>query len=494
MSIFYKRCLPAVLVACSFMLQSRAQSFLGYHSSSYSGVYGTLYNPANILDNRFRADINLVGIAAAAHNNGFRLNLGGNVETLNIPEPNSGKITKMHVQADAFGPGFMLRLSDNDAIAITSRARAQTNIDGAPDFILNTLRDHLLEKYDGKGITVPDMRVQAHAWTETNFTYSRQIAISDFGVWKAAATIKLLGGQYAAYTKTNNLRFTYRDSVRYDAATNEIYPGIENVNGNINWNYSASFDNGNQDYKNIRPFRNPSVGLDIGLTYEFRDDFQVYETNYNENTLGYKWKMGVSITDIGNIKYDAGGNDFNAVFKGQSYELNDLQPPADADNVSLISNFYKGKFTGTEGPSYFTMSLPTAMHLMFDYSFNKWMFMETHFSMPLKFTSAKYYAGTFVPTMFSVTPRAELPWGGLYLPISYNNFSGVKVGGAMRVGPLVIGSASAFSFVAGRKTRGADVYVILRVPLFRFRTRENQGGMEAPEKLSRRARRALRCS
>lgn len=40
------------------ILIAKAQSFTGYDVATYAGVYNTLFNPANILNHRVKADVN----------------------------------------------------------------------------------------------------------------------------------------------------------------------------------------------------------------------------------------------------------------------------------------------------------------------------------------------------------------------------------------------------------------------------------------------------
>ena len=62
-----KKLLQFLILITSFNLS--AQDFLGLQSSNYAGVIGAYSNPANIVDNRLKFDLVLVGNAFAFDNN-----------------------------------------------------------------------------------------------------------------------------------------------------------------------------------------------------------------------------------------------------------------------------------------------------------------------------------------------------------------------------------------------------------------------------------------
>ena len=453
-------------------------------------MYGTLYNPANILDHRFRADINLIGFSAGIQNNIIKISLGDKddpVKTANSILHNG----RGGALVDVMGPGFMLRLNDKNAIAVTSRFRFGANADKLDKNLLNiTLQDDPTV-FDSSQINIKGGSVEAHGWNELAFTYSRQIGVTDFGVWKAAISLKLLGGQGGAYLTSNHLSFRYNDSIKEDAQQQLKYGGADNSAGNLNINYSGFIDDWDDHYA-YKFLRQPGVGADLGVTYEYRNVMQVYETAYNEETLNYKWKAGASVSDIGSIRYRSSVNSYNTHLSGQSYVFEDLKPPPDSNTLVSIANFYKQKFPGRPSDTHFTMALPTTLHLTFDYSFNQWLSAAAHFFMPVILAKAPYYIGTHSLAQVTVTPRAELSWVGFYLPLTYQFAGGFQTGAALRLGPLTIGSASLVSTGLLRKTKSADAYFILRIPFFKYRPYE---GEEIPQhsKLSRRARKALNC-
>ena len=92
-----------------------------------------------------------------------------------------------------------------------------TNLHGVSKYILNTvLQDTIDEALLKNNLAISNITANTHAWTEMAFTYSRQVAISDYGVWKAGISLKYLSGVAAELFSTDQLSFTH-DSV-FDAA------------------------------------------------------------------------------------------------------------------------------------------------------------------------------------------------------------------------------------------------------------------------------------
>ncbi len=473
---------------------SQAQSYTGYHSSAYAGVYSILNNTADILNHRTRADINLAGFSTTLGNNLFAFkykNRNDDNGGFSYPKPVKKEL-KGNFNADIFGPSVMIKLSDKNAFAVTTRARVFTNVHGISNHIINSLLpDVEKESYVGRRLAISNASVNMHSWKEVAFTYSRQIANTDFGVWKAGISLKYLGGVAAFSLSSNNLSYIH-DSI-IDPADGKTKDALINATGNININYTKSLDSLSDDVNDYLSFKNPGAGLDVGLSYEYRDEMQVYETSYSDKTANYIWKAGASITDIGFIRYNKQQTkSMGYNFLGKTYTVDTLVPPSDSNDIYQMANYYNNLFNARTEPSLLTMQLPTTLHLSYDTYFNKWLGVQAQLNIPLVFSRLNFYTGNYSPVSVCITPRAEITWAGFYMPVSYNSISGLNVGTALRLGPLVIGSASIINARAG-KTKGLDTYFILRIPIFGYREYKNKTYGQQTPKLTRKQRRELDC-
>jgi len=470
---------------------TRAQSYTGYHSSAYSGVYGIVTNPADILNHRTRADINLAGVSVGVGNNtvAFKYaNRNNDQAGFSFKDPITRK-GKLNFNTDVFGPSFMVKLSDKHALALTTRARVMANVHGISPVILNmALPDTINASLINHNLSLSDMSVNAHAWKEVALTYSRQFANAVYGVWKLGVSAKYLGGISAVSMHSRNLSYVL--DTFFDPGVGRRQGIVMNTQGNIALGYTSNIDSITQ--QDITSFKNRGLGLDIGVSYEFRDEMQVYETSYSDKTANYIWKIGASITDIGFIRYPKEQTKWVAAkFSGNNYLLDDLAPPTDSTGIDQQYNYYSKLFKVNTQSTPITMHLPATLHLTYDRYINKWLGVQGQVNVPLVFSTLSYYEGNYNPVAVFVTPHAETPWGGVYMPVSYNTISGMQVGAALRLGPLVIGSASIFRS-RFFKTKSSDAYLILRIPFFGYREYKEKKYKEKP-KLSRRERRQLYC-
>ena len=474
----------------SMAFMSIAQSFQGYHSSTYTGVYGILTNPTDILNHRFRGDINLTGLSIQANNNLVSIKINNKEDNFIRPNP-VAKPAKFNFNTDIFGPSIMMRLSDKHAFAISTRVRVMATVKGIGKDLLNlTIQDSVAQSLVNADISVNDFSINAHAWTELALTYSRQVGISDYGVWKAGISLKYLNGQSAFSLASSGLAFKYTDSL---AGLPVARAAITDLRGRINMRYTQNVDSLDGNINNNFLFKNPGLGLDIGLNYEYRDEMQVYETAYSDEIRNYVWKAGVSITDIGFIRYSkqqTGG--FAVSFKGNTFLTDTLKPPSDSTHIGQMNNYYRNLFGTRTDVSAITMQLPTALHLTYDRFFNKWLGIQAQLNVPLVFSAANYYQGTYNPFSLIITPRAEISWCGIYLPIAYNSFSGLQVGAAIRLGPLVIGSGSIINTKFLNNSKAGDAYFILRIPFFGYREFKEKIRKERSH-LSKDEKKALDC-
>jgi Family of unknown function (DUF5723) len=484
-----------LLVSVLACFLCKAQSYNGYRSSAYSGVYAILNSPADILNHRVRGDINLFGISTAVGNNIVTFKYGKRKDDrsgISFPEPIT-RNGKMNFNTDVFGPSILVRLSDKHAIAVSTRVRAIANVHIVDQAILNSLlRDTVEAVFIGNTLSIKDISLNVHAWKEVALTYSRQIGISDYGVWKLGASVKYLGGIGAVTFHTNKLSFVH-DSI-FDAGSSGMRDAVINPQGNVVLHYTKNLDSLSDGVNDYLSFKNRGFGLDIGVSYEYRDEMQVYGTAYSDKTANYIWKVGASITDIGFLRYNKQKTkSVAAKLSGSNYTLDQLNLPSDSNDIYQMANHYAKLLNATTDPPQMTMHLPATLHLTYDRYFNKWLGIEGQLNMPLVFSRINYYEGNYNPVSFVITPRAEIPQAGLSVPISYNSIAGFQMGAALRLGPLVIGSASLINARILGRTKAADVYFILRIPFFGYREYKDSDTKQQRPKLTRKQRRKLDC-
>src|ERR1700759_931068 len=196
-----------------------SQTYPGYRTGNYTGVNGAFFNPANIADNRFKWDINLVAINGFAGTDQGGLKLG---DLTNHFDANTlkTKILKGHSQvnsldyADLLGPSFMLSLSPNTSIALTTRSRVFANVKDVNGDLANAIIDP-----SGAGITSPialnGARTITHStgWTEIGGSVAQVFTKKgSHNFFKGSITLKYIAGTADAYMTTDGITGSLRSA------------------------------------------------------------------------------------------------------------------------------------------------------------------------------------------------------------------------------------------------------------------------------------------
>ena len=63
-----------VIAFLASLATAKAQSYLGYYHDNYAGVQSVLFNPASIVDSRFKTDVNLLSFSSSVSNDMYGVN------------------------------------------------------------------------------------------------------------------------------------------------------------------------------------------------------------------------------------------------------------------------------------------------------------------------------------------------------------------------------------------------------------------------------------
>lgn len=420
----------------------KAQSYVGITVDNYAGIHSLTSNPSNVVDSRFKADINLISISAFGGSDYFGINVndiiksdgGFDFETDAKKFPSDAN--NFFVNADILGPSFMFNLSPKSSIAIVSRVRAFFNINN----ISGELYENISDNFDignDFNFNSQDLTGTVHAWAEAGLVYGRILVDKKQNFLKGGVTLKYLQGAGGVFINSPNF------TGQYDA-TNETLA----TTGELKYGISQDFDNDDIDFKNLTA----GFGADIGFTYEYRPNINRDSVTRKHNK--YKLKIGASITDIGSINY-----------KESTVTTYDLNATADASNFDEdTEDFLDNNYTNTEETLAQEIMLPTAFHFLADYRIKNKLYvsLQTHLSL------IKKNAPNSNSIINSVTlaPRLETKSFSLYSPVSFRQYGDFAWGAGLRFSGLMIGSGSILSNLLSNTTKTTDVYIGLKIPLY----------------------------
>ena len=438
---------------------SKAQSYLGFLTDNYAGVHGIISNPANIVDSRFKTDINLASVSLGATNDAFGVNVfdafGSNFNFDKDAKKFFSDNNNVQTNVDILGPSFMFNLAPRHALAFSTRGRSIANVSNVNGEFLNSVVD----KFDvANNFLTPaqNINIVGNAWAEFGLTYAAVLVNSDKNFFKAGFTVKYLSGLVNLFGNTNNVSVNYnRDALNTPtgsivSTTGELTLGGVDAAGNVNTDIEFNKGTG--------------FGADLGFIYEYRPNIDDVRDMKDKNK--YLIKIGASLTDFGSIEY----NNTNQ----QNYKLNgsfNRQEFIDKDIEVLL----KEKYSLVNSNGSVTYNLPTSAHFNLDWNVFRKFYINANADYNINSKTA--INTNTIGNNYSITPRIETKWFSLFVPLNIMEYSGFQAGAGMRLGPLFIGSGSIITNLVSDNSKAFDFYAGLKIPVYqgRIKDRDNDG-------------------
>jgi len=495
-----------LLLALSFRVT--AQEFLPTLSDNYMGINQVILQPASIYDSRFKVDANLFGFNTDVYNNAVRLKTGWmfNLGSMENNEfwwdeygrlaDKNGKDKSLFNMQSVLGPSFLVSIGKKHAIGFSSRIRNMTNIDDVSEPLFLTLYDNFgEEEYWNKWLYDENIRFMQHAFADYGLSYATLALNTGKHFLKAGGTVKLVQGISAIYLQTNDLYF-YFDGTNQEAA----YPMSWNspsVDFGLSGNWASLDEQGKpESFKmNYQFTAKPTVGLDLGVVYEFRPDHESYFYDMDGRTgierrdqNKYKVKVGLSVLDIGRLKYEKKYNtyDFRINLTPdylERYQNNDNSVPdltywldlvnstnSYSEIMGLIDTIFQRDVSGQgtskqeDEDNMFTVKLPTAISLQADVNVIEGLYVNlttfTGLCQGYKKPSNSHYVSTY-----SITPRYEHKWFSVSLPMIINQYAKFNVGLGIRAAFLYMGVNNLISGVFS-DPHSINAYIGVKVPIY----------------------------
>lgn len=460
----------------------QAQDLLGISSSNYGGLSSVYINPANLADNRLKFEIQLFGTGFGVANNfmGFKPSYlvrdGGLTSTaypLLDPIPPTEDFTtanfldnrRAFVNNNIYLPSLLISINEKNSVSLSARARTYFNVDGVGaelfQFAYNSLNYPSL--YNTR-ITNEKLSIQTMSWMEYALGYGRVLIDQEQHFLKAGVTLKALQGLQSAYLFVDNLDYEINSD-----STLSLY------NAEVQYGHSSNFE-ASVNNANYRVVSNLGIGFDFGVIYEWRPDYAKHkhdmdgETNvWKRNENKYKLKVGVSMTDLGGVKFSKGGQSGDFIANTTNWDISKLD--FGTTPIAALDDTLSARFGGNIVGANYKMNLPTAFSTQIDYHIWKDLYINQTNFFAFGFNSNANKVHDF--TTISVTPRWDHRIAGVSIPISYNSLMGARTGLALRLGPVTFGTSSVYPYRAflrgdgfGKKDiTGLDAYVLVRIPI-----------------------------
>ena len=448
-----KKSLLGILVFTSFM-SANAQSYLGYTHDNYAGVQGVLFNPASIVDSRFKTDVNLFSMSTSVNNDIYGVSLSNAIKSDYDFDKQANKSFMTNnnavINTDIMGPSFMFNIAPKHSLAIFTRARAVVNVLNVNGQVINDLSSDDTDSFPS--VTLGSPNAVGNSWGELGLSYAAVLLQRGQHFLKGGVTAKYLQGVANYHFQANNatLKFT-EDTV---IPQNSTYVST----GTALYGSSQDFDaNSTIDVDS----KSRGFGFDLGLVYEWRPEYDASRDDLSslKHVNKYKVRFGVSVTDIGHMKYEKGIR--------ENYDLNKNFTENDLDNADGIEDLFTstGIVNGTVN-SY----LPTAVHADVDWNIHNKFYLNLNGDFSV--VDKQKLSQNSISNRVSVTPRFESRWFSFYVPVSYMDYSKqTQVGVGLRTGIFFIGSGSAISNIVSDNSKAVDFHLGIKVPVYQKKPR-----------------------
>lgn len=443
-------------LTCSLIVN--AQSYIGYYHDNYAGVQSVLFNPASIVDSNFRTDINLFSASVTGTNDYYGVNVFDlfksdyNLETdAKLFRSDSNNFI---LNADILGPSVMFNIKPKHSLALFTRARAVINIHDINGEVFNQLTDDFNANEDFN-LAAGNFNMTGNSWGEAGVSYAGVLMDKGKHFLKGGLSLKYLQGIANTYTQGDNITVNYDYNAILPPSSTIATTGTLIYGGNQD--FSESFNELDFDAKSN------GIGADLGFVYEYRPEFKNFTAN------DYKLRFGLSVTDIGSIKYDESNQ--------KTYDLNQTVTQVEYDDANSTGEFLDNNYTILETKGSKKVVLPTALHANVDWNVYRKFYVNVNGDVNL--TDKEALNSSAIANTVSVTPRYETKWIGLYLPLNYMDYRGFQAGAGFRVGPLFIGSGSVITNLISDESKGFDIHAGLKIPLYK-----GAGKIEKPKEVA----------
>lgn len=459
------------------------QELLGVTLGNYSGTAGLLVNPARMTTNKVYLDINLVTADFFFRNNfaylpkedfviwdlfdkDYQLPTYGE-ENRNIKNYENQDLKNATINVRALGPSAMLQVGDH-AFGLTTGVRYFTSGNRLPwDIVeisyygLDYTPLHNIEFDDY------DFDFSTSAWMEIGLSYAYNIIKSYDQQLTVGMSIKKLWGYSGGYLETNNVNYI---------VVNDSTINIKNLNAEVGFSLPIDYDN--NDLIMIGPtFKGSGLGIDIGavfikkkkISYNDWNGKKLCSQEYDE----YIYRIGVSILDIGRVKYTS---------NAQLYSYNDVsQYWASVDTInytnintlmSQISNTLYGDPDASLVSNTIKVGLPTAISVQADFNLQNNLYLGGFWIHPLRINMSSLRR----PAQLAIVPRYETKYFEMSLPISIYEYKYPRVGIAARFYFFTIGTERLGTYLGMADMNGLDIYASIKLGINKGSCKKKFGG------------------
>ncbi|MBL4657229.1 MAG: hypothetical protein JKX73_04455 [Flavobacteriales bacterium] len=451
---------------------SHAQEMMGINGSNYAGTAGAHINPSSLSNFPFKWEVHLLTLDFMFENNyAYLPNTSIYKEYKNSKEDSDNSLEQndfvypgttfkqksayVHVLAKV--PSVLFKIKDHRFALVNNAARFITSANHV-NFTMPKIsaveggNDSIILDFDDANLVIDKFRVNGMAWAEFGITYSGLASQTNNRKVFLGIGVKRLHGFMAGYLLNNGVAFEFTPQQTAVAKIDVEYGFIDPQN----------IGSGAPGYQGF--VQGKGLGFDLGTTIVMKQKvrpggFRGTSGGFDKTT-NYGTRIGVSLIDMGKINFDANVQKFKVDKIIRSDSVADM-------DVLVNSELYQFP-QQTQPGAQFSMRLPTALSVQFDYKIREKLFVNATGVHRIVLPGP----GIDRANQLTLTPRFETSWFGFSMPLILYQFKRPRLGAAIRIGPLWFGSDKIGSWFFPGKFSGTDVFISLRVLPIHFKKKK----------------------
>lgn len=447
-----------------------AQEQLGLKLDNFGGVNTVLLNPAHGAFSPFSWDVNIAAADIFVENNyAFfenthlpevlrqlenEVEVRPEIDNENDVDPNSlivdfyqnNKKRFLSIAANVTGPSVLVQLPKSQSVGLLTRVRFGTYSQQIPASFNYYTWNNIPES---EQISITPTQLSTMAWNEFGVHYSKVFETYE-GKVAIGTNIKFLQGYESA-------SISLVEPFRLQRLPNDSL-----VANRLSLEYGFTNQNITADQFNLQ--RNGiGFGFDLGVSFTIE-----------EYADSYRWRIGAAIQDLGQINFNRNAESY--VLQTDSlievvetdYEQFDSIDDLDEAVTFLNQDLLGDTLVNNIMRSSFKVGLPTAFSLQVDYAINENFYLNATYIQRVSAAKSSLQRGN----LLAFSPRFEHRWFSAVLPVSTYNWQDFRIGLALRMAFLTIGSDNLGSIMNRSDFTGTDLYIALRINPFKV----NLGG------------------
>lgn len=440
----------------------------GLTLGNYSGVNSIIANPAMMTHQHKYLDVNIIGANIFGANNfiyipGSDYNMWDAVNTRPLPKYEDGRnflyydnqeLKDLITNVRILGPSAMMQVGKH-AFGFSTAMRVYTSGNKVPwempMFGYGGLRYKPLQNIQ---FNDHNFDFQSNVWGEIGLSYAYDIYQYFDQQITLGISVKYLMGYSGGYADISNVEYM----VQNDSIIN-----ITNINAEVGFTLPVDYDNG--DFPDSGPtFKGSGIGIDIGAVFVKRKniDNKRFRKLCEQPYKDYIYRIGISILDIGSINYKNNTQKHNYDNVGVLWENYDTVSFNNINQlVSEISNLFYGDPNASLSSTTMKIGLPTALSIQADYHVKEKIFIGAYWTHPIKLNGHTMRR----PAQLAFIPRYETKQLEFSLPISLYEYKYPRIGAALRINFLTIGTERLGTWIGAGNLDGMDIYFSLKFGL-----------------------------